>query len=156
MGLKKFQCVQCPAKFVSKGNLTAHMSTHDTKKPYACLTCGSSFTQSYSLVKHNRIHTGERPFQCEFCEMRFYSSDHLKRHIRTHTGCIATSQLNSLLNSFSFQAKSLINATSAQSLLRKTAISTNTKDYTLENTLTNVARMAVQKLFDFKQNFEII
>jgi len=66
MGVKRFKCVQCPAKFVSKGNLQAHMATHDSKKPYACNVCGSSFTQSYSLVKHNRIHTGERPFEVKF------------------------------------------------------------------------------------------
>lgn len=65
-GFKRFQCGQCPAKFVSKGNLKAHMSVHSAKKPYACNECGSTFTQSYSLVKHNRIHTGERPFQVSF------------------------------------------------------------------------------------------
>ena len=103
------KCGQCGRRFTDKGNLKAHLKTHEGTK-YPCEQCDKVYNSSKSLDYHNRtihskiiykyfckicdykthksqifklhmrIHTGEKPFKCDICNTKFYQQHHLKSH----------------------------------------------------------------------------
>ncbi|KAK3841751.1 MAG: hypothetical protein J3R72DRAFT_444862 [Linnemannia gamsii] len=77
-----FPCVElgCGKVFTRAYNLTSHMKTHSSEKPFLCGTCPLAFARRHDLERHIRLHTGEKPYSCAICEAGFMRNDALLRH----------------------------------------------------------------------------
>lgn len=83
-GEKPFSCSQCHAKFSTKGNLKRHVKTHSGERPWECTQCGGRFTEKKSLKVHMRRHTGEKPYRCNICGKQFAQTGILQTHMAMH------------------------------------------------------------------------
>ena len=78
-----FPCPICPAKFIEKFELKAHMSqNHGDQMPFCCRLCGKGY-QSYQGLKHHQLsyHEGQM-FVCPICDRRMNYKSVYKRHLR--------------------------------------------------------------------------
>ncbi|XP_044753880.1 zinc finger protein OZF-like isoform X2 [Coccinella septempunctata] len=83
---RRFSCVICSKKFLSKTRLKDHVRTHDKEKPFPCEDCGMAFTLSSNLKRHKKRHTGEKSYFCEVCGKGFIQKHTLTVHMRLHNG----------------------------------------------------------------------
>ncbi|XP_055543688.1 zinc finger protein 502-like [Wyeomyia smithii] len=81
-----FQCDICNKDFQQQYDLTYHMRTHASDRPFRCDICGNRFIRCSELTHHRRSHLNERPRKCEICGKEFRKTSHLTQHMRTHTG----------------------------------------------------------------------
>lgn len=72
----------CGKTFSRAYNLTSHMKTHSTDRPFLCGACPLAFARRHDRERHARLHTGERPYSCENCSCGFMRNDALHRHQR--------------------------------------------------------------------------
>ncbi|XP_035712182.1 zinc finger protein 135-like isoform X2 [Folsomia candida] len=104
----RFPCTLCGMDFKSRTELTQHIPTHTTEKPYKCTTCGKSFARRGDMKSHEKsrrhvskchvcpqtffsrhglqyhvrvVHENQRNYPCTFCDMKFSQSLTLKRHV---------------------------------------------------------------------------
>ncbi|KAF9436390.1 hypothetical protein BGZ76_004085 [Entomortierella beljakovae] len=80
----KFVCDSpgCGKEFSRAYNLTSHMKTHSSEKPFGCGSCELAFARRHDRERHVRIHTGEKPYSCDSCGLGFMRNDALHRHQR--------------------------------------------------------------------------
>lgn len=77
-----FECMECSAKFLKKGNLMSHMAIHAKNREfYCCEICGK---QVVDLNLHLKTHSSSKPYQCSECPASFRSSVSINDHIRKH------------------------------------------------------------------------
>ncbi|XP_035712239.1 zinc finger protein 2-like [Folsomia candida] len=60
----------CGKEFKTRVDLTQHIPTHTTEKPYTCATCGRSFAQKGAMTSHEKTHvekSGRDKFHCQVC-----------------------------------------------------------------------------------------
>ncbi|GJJ76449.1 hypothetical protein EMPS_08808 [Entomortierella parvispora] len=77
----------CPKSFTRHFNLTAHVKSHETLKPYSCHVCPRVFSRKHDLQRHIRVHTGSKPYVCVNCQKAFARTDALCRHYKTEEAC---------------------------------------------------------------------
>ncbi|ORZ11260.1 hypothetical protein BCR41DRAFT_287476, partial [Lobosporangium transversale] len=70
----------CGKTFSRAYNLTSHMKTHSSERPFQCGSCHLAFARRHDLERHVRLHTGEKPYTCEDCGCGFMRNDALHRH----------------------------------------------------------------------------
>ena len=80
---KRFKCIECDYKSVSKQTLQNHLNgVHLGLRPFKCKACGQGFTQQSHMNSHyKRVHLALKPHICEFCERGFASKQQMKLHI---------------------------------------------------------------------------
>ena len=82
-----FKCDLCGKTLSNKQNLSFHLRTHTSEKPYRCNECGQRFRKSGHLDGHMRaLHTGQKSHKCSVCGKAFVTNSKLVRHFRIHTG----------------------------------------------------------------------
>src|SRR5207253_9716373 len=104
---RKFQCLKCGKRYLSKSSLYTHgkscgikyscskceklfatetaRSNHEPKCKYECDICNKDFKTKARLENHiNTIHS-VKSFKCEICETVCGSERVLTKHMRTHT-----------------------------------------------------------------------
>ncbi|KAF9580258.1 hypothetical protein BGW38_003169 [Lunasporangiospora selenospora] len=72
----------CGKVFSRAYNLTSHMKTHSSERPFLCGSCPLAFARRHDRERHVRLHTGEKPYPCESCGCGFMRNDALHRHQR--------------------------------------------------------------------------
>ncbi|KAF9432327.1 hypothetical protein BGZ76_010957 [Entomortierella beljakovae] len=77
----------CTKTFTRPFNLTAHVKSHDTAKPYGCHLCSRVFSRKHDLQRHIRVHTGSKPYVCVNCQKAFARTDALCRHYKVEEPC---------------------------------------------------------------------
>ncbi|KAF9954339.1 hypothetical protein BGZ70_010596 [Mortierella alpina] len=77
-----FACTSpgCDKVFSRAYNLTSHMKTHSTERPFLCGMCPLAFARRHDRERHVRLHTGEKPYSCDVCGAGFMRNDALHRH----------------------------------------------------------------------------
>ncbi|KAK3808811.1 MAG: hypothetical protein JOS17DRAFT_710019 [Linnemannia elongata] len=77
-----FPCAEpdCGKVFTRAYNLTSHMKTHSSERPFPCGACHLAFARRHDLERHTRLHTGEKPYNCSICGAGFMRNDALLRH----------------------------------------------------------------------------
>ncbi|KAI1707016.1 c2H2-type zinc-finger domain-containing protein [Ditylenchus destructor] len=81
---RPFKCNQCSFASVQKGDLKAHLRTHNGEKPYKCDQCSYASAQAGQLTRHMRTHTGEKPHKCHLCSFSSIYKMQLAQHHRKH------------------------------------------------------------------------
>ncbi|KAF9916222.1 hypothetical protein BX616_004303 [Lobosporangium transversale] len=79
-----FPCMApgCDKVFVRAYNLTSHMKTHSSERPFVCGVCPLAFARRHDCERHARLHTGEKPYSCQICGTGFMRNDALHRHLK--------------------------------------------------------------------------
>ncbi|CAH0407017.1 unnamed protein product [Chilo suppressalis] len=83
---KKHVCTICNKRYSVRHQLTAHMSSHSSERPFACQLCGRTFPSARLLASHRLVHSDRKPYACSYCDQRFRHDSTRNTHHRTHTG----------------------------------------------------------------------
>ena len=83
---KPHHCNECDYTCVEKAKLQRHMRIHTGERPYQCTDCSFAATDKFGLARHWRVHTGEKPFECDICKIGFTQQNSLKTHKDIHYG----------------------------------------------------------------------
>ncbi|XP_050359647.1 zinc finger protein 75A-like [Nymphalis io] len=90
LGVKKYKCSSCAARFHTTSNLRAHeRRAHrppERAARHACARCPRRFHDRSKLRRHLDAHDHVQRFKCELCLARFTRRCHWKRHLeRQHS-----------------------------------------------------------------------
>lgn len=87
LGIRNYNCHECPLKFLRKSHLQRHTQTvHHIKAYQICPNCGRKFKHIKYLKQHMQKH-GENHYKCPLCEASFPVSYALKSHmLKNHPG----------------------------------------------------------------------
>merc|ERR1711874_808575 len=79
-----YNCENCRARFLTKGDLERHQRVHNGDKPFPCDLCGKTFTRQQSLNEHMNRHYGLRPYECKYCQKTFCEMSSCYKHAKGH------------------------------------------------------------------------
>ncbi|KAK3936465.1 hypothetical protein QBC46DRAFT_419250, partial [Diplogelasinospora grovesii] len=96
----ELKCEHCGKIFKRKFNLTSHLLTHSTDRPWECGFCDKTFARESDCTRHSKGHSNEGRFVCSGtlkdgqtwgCGKAFARRDTLANHHKSQTGqrCIA-------------------------------------------------------------------
>ncbi len=81
---KEFLCSfpGCDKIFNRRGNMTAHLKTHDPNRErnFVCDVCFKGFSRPHDLQRHSTVHSGVKGFHCPVCFKQFTRRDAIMRH----------------------------------------------------------------------------
>ena len=82
---KPFKCTTCGLGFNAKRDQQYHYLQHHTnKRPYNCVVCGKGYVFRHYLLKHMAYHGEERKFACDICGKHFITPKCVLRHKKRH------------------------------------------------------------------------
>jgi uncharacterized Zn-finger protein len=87
---KKYKCLQCDKKFMTRANLNNHMKHHPEDLTSICCGCKKQFIEYEEYIEHiKEVHVPQRinvdvgrPFECEICYKRYPTRKSLVAHKR--------------------------------------------------------------------------
>ena len=82
--MRKFDCVYCESKFITKADLDRHVKSHMGTRDFACQLCNKTFTRQQTLNEHLNRHYGLKPFECKICRKTFSEMSTVYKHLKTH------------------------------------------------------------------------
>lgn len=74
----------CDKKFKTKKNLTCHLVTHNTDRPFKCQHCDKAFKVKRLWRFHEGLHRDTKPYNCDICGKGFPAKPYIKSHLKTH------------------------------------------------------------------------
>ncbi|XP_046597352.1 zinc finger protein 62 homolog isoform X1 [Neodiprion lecontei] len=81
----ELKCIICDREFRCKMELSRHIKSHNTRRPFKCAHCPKTFRTAYDQRKHAGCHDENLSYTCDICKVKFKSKQALKHHrIRKH------------------------------------------------------------------------
>ncbi|XP_046747058.1 zinc finger protein 37-like isoform X4 [Diprion similis] len=81
----ELKCIICDREFRCRMELSRHIKSHNTRRPFKCEHCPKTFRTAYDQRKHASCHDENLSYTCDICKVKFKSKQALKHHrIRKH------------------------------------------------------------------------
>lgn len=116
------KCTVCHKEFARANHLKRHQTSHSSIKPFKCTSCPKSFNRRDHLNQHEKLHQRSNDYECDICQKPFIRANLLAKHKASKHG-----------------------------IGEKICVSTNMKQYQIQNISSHLYRVILSNMLIFKR-----